>query len=128
VLAAVALVAAGCGVRNSKPFTASASASCLRDQGFPQVTTNPDRIGLIAAFAEHGGLRATTPSGNVVTIAFTASPDAVASTEEAFRNHAPQSLREHLSDVMSANRNAVLVWTTTPDPDELDTTSRCLRN
>ena len=128
MLATLALLAAGCGVRNSKPFTAAASASCLRDNGFTQVTTSPVRVGLIAAFAEHGGLRATAPSGDVVTIAFTTSPDTVASTEEAFRNHAPRALRPHLSDVMSANRNAVLVWTTTPDPDELDTTNRCLRN
>jgi hypothetical protein len=28
---------------------------------------------------------------------------------------------------MQTNRNAVFVWTTTPDPTDLDTASRCLR-
>ena len=28
---------------------------------------------------------------------------------------------------MMTNRNAVLVWTITPKPDELDTAERCLK-
>jgi hypothetical protein len=127
VLVAVCALAAGCGVRSSKPFTAKGSASCLSSHGFTRVTTNPGAVGFIAGFADHGGLRAASPSGNILTIAFTESPDAVASTEEAFRSHAPKSLRSHMSDIMSANRNAVLVWTITPDPGELDTADRCLR-
>jgi hypothetical protein len=127
-LVLVVLVAAGCGVRNSKPLTAAASAPCLRGHGFRHVTTKPGEVGLIAAFADNGGLRATSPSGNELTVAFTRGDDGVESTEEAFTNHAPPCYRSHMSDIMSANRNAVLVWTTTPDPDELDTANRCLRS
>jgi hypothetical protein len=126
-LAVVALLAAGCGVRNSKPFTADLTAPCLRSHGFTGVTTAIGDVGLIAGFAEHGGIRARSASGNVLTIAFAADPASVDSTEEAFRNHAPESLRPHLSTIMEANRNAVLVWTTTPDPGELDTATRCLK-
>jgi hypothetical protein len=123
----VILVAAGCGVRNSKPFTAKASAPCLRSHGFTGVTTNPSDVGFVAAFADLGGIRARSASGNLLKIAFTASPDSVASTEAAFKSHAPKSLRPHISDIMGANRNAVLVWTTTPTGDEADAATRCLR-
>jgi hypothetical protein len=127
LLLAVCGLAAGCGVRSSKPFTATGSASCLKSHSFTRVTTNPAAVGFIAGFADNGGLRAASPSGNILTIAFTDGPDAAGSTEEAFRAHAPKSLRPHMSDIMTANRNAVLVWTTTPDPGELDTAERCLK-
>jgi hypothetical protein len=127
LLLLVALLAGGCGVRNSKPFTAKASAGCLESKGFTGVTMNPRKVGFIAGFAENGGLRASSPSGNAVTIAFAADADSVASTENAFKLRAPKSLRPHMSDILRTNRNAVLVWTVTPKPDELDTAMRCLR-
>ena len=126
IVLAVVLVAAGCGVRNSNPFTAKSTAPCLVKKGFTGVTTKLTEVGFIAGFADHGGLKATSPAGNTVTIAFTASPDAVASTEQAFRTHAPPAVRPHIADIMSANRNAVLVWTTTPSAADLDTANRCL--
>jgi hypothetical protein len=127
LLAALAVLAAGCGVRNSKPYTAAGSKDCFVDKGFREVTTAPAKVGFIAGFAENGGLRATSPSGNVLTIAFTASEESTASTEQAFRSRAPKSLRPHMSDIMRVERNAVLVWTITPDPGEYDTARRCLR-
>jgi hypothetical protein len=126
LLLAFCVLVAGCGVRNSKPFTATGSAGCLKDHAFTRVTTNPALVGFIAGFADRGGIRAASPSGNILTIAFTESPDTVKSTEEAFRSHAPKSLRSHMSDIMTTNRNAVLVWTITPKPEELDTAQRCL--
>jgi hypothetical protein len=124
---AVALLAAGCGVRTTKPFTATGTAGCLRSHGFTAVTTNPGQVGFIAGFADNGGIKATSAMGNVLTIAFTADADSTASTQQAFRSHAPKSLRPHMSDIMQTNRNAVLVWTTTPDPGELDAATRCLK-
>jgi hypothetical protein len=127
ILLLVAVVAAGCGVRNSKPFTAKNSAGCLKSNGFSGVTMNPGKVGFIASLAENGGLRADSPSGNVVTIAFTADADSAGSTEQAFKLKAPKYLRVHMSDILRINRNAVLVWTVTPKPEELDTAMRCLR-
>ena len=124
---AVALLAAGCGVRTTKPFTAKGTAGCLRSHGFSGVTTNPGLVGFIAGFAQNGGIKARSALGNVLTIAFTADSDSTASTEQAFRSHAPKKLRPHMSDIMQTNRNAVLVWTTTPDPGELDAATRCLK-
>ena len=127
LVVAVALVAAGCGVRNSKPFTAQGTVGCLKTHGFTGVTTNPGSVGFIAGFADNGGIRTRSASGNVLTIAFTADADSTSSTEAAFRSHAPKSLRPHMSDIMETNRNAVMVWTTTPDPGELDAATRCLK-
>jgi hypothetical protein len=128
LLLAVAVLVAGCGVRNSKPFTAKGSAGCLKSHAFTRVTTNPALVGFIAGFADNGGIRAASPSGNILTIAFTDSPDTVRATEDAFRSHAPKSLQPHMSDIMTTNRNAVLVWTITPLQDELDTANFCLRS
>jgi hypothetical protein len=124
---AVALLAAGCGVRTSKPFNAGGTAGCLKSRGFTHVTTDPTKVGFIAAFADRGGLRADSPMGNRLTIAFAADAGSTGPTEEDFRARAPKKLRPHMSDIMQTNRNAVLVWTTTPDPAELDTASRCLK-
>jgi hypothetical protein len=126
ILCALALLAAGCGVRTSKPFTAAGTAGCLRSHGFTQVTTNPGKVGFIAGFADLGGIRATSPTRNVLTIAFTADASSTGDTEDAFRAHAPKRLQGHITDIMSTNRNAVLVWTITPRSDELDTVNRCL--
>jgi hypothetical protein len=124
---AVALLAAGCGVRTTKPFTADGTAPCLKTHGFTAVTTDPSKVGFIAAFADNGGITAVSAMGNRLTIAFTADADSTGSTEQNFRARAPKGLRPHMSDIMQTNRNAVLVWTTTPDPADLDAASRCLK-
>ena len=128
IVVALAFLAAGCGVRNSNPFTAKASAPCLKGHGFTEVTTDPSQVGFIAGFADKGGIRAKSPSGNELTIAFTADAGSVDSTEQAFRTHAPKYLRPHMADIMETNRNAVLVWTITPDPNELHTAQLCLHS
>jgi hypothetical protein len=130
LLVAVAALAAGCGVRNSTPFSPTASAACLRSHGFTSVTTEPSQVGFVAAFADDGGLRATSPEHNILTVAFAADAQSssTSSLEDAFRSHAPKSLRPHMGDIMSVNRNAVLVWTTSPSSQDSDTVNRCLRS
>jgi hypothetical protein len=130
LLVVVAALVAGCGVRNSKPFTPAASAACLRSHGFTSVTTAPAQVGFVAAFADDGGLRATSPDKNVLTVAFAADAQSgsTSSLEDSFRSHAPKSLRPHMGDIMSVNRNAVLVWTTSPSSSDQDTINRCLRS
>jgi hypothetical protein len=122
-----ALLVTGCGVRNSKPFTADGTAPCLKDKGFKRVTTAFAKLPFIAGNAENGGLEATSTSKNVVIIAFAADADSVGSIQQAFRRFAPPAYKKHLSDVMRTERNAVMVWTVTPDPVELDVATRCLK-
>ena len=126
LLGVVVLLAAGCGARTSKPFTASGTAPCLKDKGFTGVSSAADKVGFIASFATNGGLHAVSPDNNAVTIAFTADPDEVESTERAFRKAAPPLIRAHLSDVLRSDRNAVVVWTTSPSDDDASALSGCL--
>ena len=111
--AARAAVAAPAAARAAfKPFTAKGTAPLPDAKGFTNVTTDPLKVGFIAAFAENGGLRAVTTDGNVLTIAFTADDtDGVASTQEAFTQHAPAGSARSMNDIMESERNAVLVWT-----------------
>jgi hypothetical protein len=125
-LALICVLVAGCGVRSSKPFTATGSAPCFTKKGFSKVTTDPNKVGFIAAFADNGGLRATTSDGNLLTIAFTLDDTTVASTKAAFRAHAPAKLRPRMNDIMESERNAVLVWTTSPSPQQLEDAISCL--
>jgi hypothetical protein len=127
-LAVAVLAAAGCGGGSSKPYTAVGTAPCLETKGFTKVTTRAARVGLIAAVAPNGGLRATSVSGNVVTIAFAADEGAAASTRQAFRRHASPKYRPHIGDVMESRRNAVLVWTVTPAPKLLADAESCLHS
>ena len=127
-LALVALLAAGCGVRNSKPFEAKSTAGCLAKKGFTGVSTDPARVGFIASFAPRGGIKATSPTGNVLTVAFAEDADTVADTVAAFKRLASPFYRKHISDILETDRNAVLVWSVTPDQDELRDAEFCLRS
>jgi hypothetical protein len=120
------LVLAACGGGSSKPYTAAATKACLTQKGFTGVTTSADKVGFIAAFAANGGLQAKSSTGNVLTIAFTQNTGSVAGTEKAFRRNAPPSLRPHMSDIMEAQGNAVLVWTVSPTAQELSGAEGCL--
>jgi hypothetical protein len=120
------LVLAACGSGSSKPYTAAGTKACLAKQGFTGVTTSPDKLGFIAAFAGNGGIQAKSPAGNVLTIAFTDGPGSVPGTEKAYRKAAPPSLRPHMSDIMESQGNAVLVWTVSPTSSELTTAENCL--
>jgi hypothetical protein len=125
---ALLLAAAGCGSGSQKPYTATATAPCLRAKGFKNVTTNPDKVGFVAGFAENGGLRATSKGGNALTIAFAGDSSGVPGTEKAFKQHASGVYKRHIADVMSSKGNAVLVWTVTPSQNQLDTAVGCLES
>ena len=84
------------------------------------------KVGFIAGFADNGGLRATSAAGNTLTIAFEADEAAVSSTKAAFSRNAPKRLRPHMHDIMESQRNAVLVWTTSPTPADLAAATGCL--
>jgi hypothetical protein len=122
---AVAALAAGCG--GAAPvYTSQGTAKCLTHKGFTKVTTDPAKVGFIAAFADNGGLKAKAPNGNVLTIAFTKDAASVGATESAFRAHASPFYKRRMHDIMESQRNAVLVWTTAPSQAQLTTALGCL--
>jgi hypothetical protein len=122
----LALVAAGCSAQSTKPFTAAGTVACLKKQGFTGVTQAPAKIGFIAAFAEHGGLIGTASDGNRLTIAFAADEEGAKSTQAAFKTQASPFYKKRINDIMQADRNAVLVWTTAPSQEQIDTVESCL--
>jgi hypothetical protein len=125
LFALLVVLAAGCGARNDKPFTAQGTIRCLTKAGF-QVSTKTSEIGFIAAVAPNGGLRATPKDRNVVTVAFEQDSASVPDAVAAFRKHASATLRPHFSDVVRTSRNAVMVWTTTPTDADDSTLEGCL--
>jgi hypothetical protein len=126
LLAGLALVAAGCGARSSTPYTAAGTVKCLKSKGFTGVTTDPVKVGFIAGFADNGGILAKAPGGNVVTIAFAGDATGAADTESAFKAHATPFYKRHMADIMESQRNAVLVWQTSPTQAQIDDALGCL--
>ncbi|HEY6605592.1 MAG TPA: hypothetical protein VIZ44_04545 [Gaiellaceae bacterium] len=124
VLVAVALLVAGCGNSEPSVYKAEPTAKCLRGNGF-RVTTDPTKVGVIAAAAPNGGLRAFEP-GNALTIAFGESSDDALGIQRAFRRFAPKRLRPNIDDVMRVQKNAVLLWTVTPPVEEMNKVFGCL--
>jgi hypothetical protein len=124
-LVALALLVAGCGDTEPSVYKAESTAKCLRGQGY-RATTDPSRVGVIAANAPNGGLRAFKP-GNALTIAFGSDSDDAIGIEHAFRRFAPAKLRPHIEDVMRTQKNAVLLWTVTPPLEEMNTVFSCLK-
>ena len=124
LLVLLALLAAGCGQKEGETFTAAGTVGCLRNEGF-KVTRAPAKIGLIAAFAANGGLLATK-GGNPVTIAFAADENDVKSTQAAVKNQASPFYKKRINDIMRVENNAVMVWTTAPSQDQIDTVVNCL--
>jgi hypothetical protein len=122
----VVLVLAACGGGGSKPYTAAGTKACLVQKGFTGVTTSPAKVGFIAAFAANGGIQGRSPAGNVLTIAFADGPSSVPGIEKQYRRAAPARLRPHMSDIMEAQKNAVLVWTVSPSQQELSVAEGCL--
>jgi hypothetical protein len=123
----VVLVLAACG-STSKPYTAAGTKACLVQKGFTGVTSSPAKIGFIAAFAANGGIQGRSPAGNVLTIAFADGPSSAPGIEKRYRRAAPPRLRPHMSDIMEAQKNAVLVWTVSPSQQELSDAEGCLHS
>ena len=123
----VVLALAACGGNSTAPFTADATATCLKTKGFA-VTTAEAKIGFVAAAAQNGGLRAVPADGNTLTIAFGADgKDAVQHLVPAFRRFASPHYRKRFADIFERKRNAVLIWTVAPTAEELQTAMACLR-
>jgi hypothetical protein len=125
LLLVLALLAAGCSSGEPSAFTAGPTAKCLRGQDY-RVTTDDSKIGVVAANAPHGGLRANEP-GNALTIAFAQDSDDALMIAGAFRRFAPKKLKKHIDDVLRIQKNAVLLWTVTPPQDEMDKVFGCLK-
>jgi hypothetical protein len=124
--AALAVLAvSGCGAKEAKTYHVDGTAKCLKDEGY-RVRTDADNLGVVAAAAPLGSLRAFE-SGNTVTISFGDDHREAVNISKLYRKFAPKKLRPHIDDVMEIQKNAVLLWTVTPPPDDHDKVFGCLK-
>ncbi len=123
-VAGIAVVVAGCGADAATPYTAKATAPCLRKAGF-KVSSRDEDVGVIAAAAARGGLRASV-KGEALIIAFGRDARDALDIARGYRRLAPKKVQKHLRDILSRQRNAILVWTVAPTQLQLQTVQKCL--
>jgi hypothetical protein len=120
----LAVAVAACGSSPIAPFAPQPTAECLRVQGF-SVSTKESDVGFAAAASPQGGLIARTP-GNTLVVAFGDTAADVPKIEAGFKRLAPR--RIDMSSIMESKRNAVLLWTVSPTPTQLDKALGCLKS
>ena len=125
VLLVPAFVLTGCTSGEPSAYKAGPMAKCLSGKGYT-VTTDDAKVGVLAANAPNGGLRANEV-GNALTIAFGQNSDDAIQIAGAVKRFAPKKLKPHITDVMRTEKNAVLLWTVTPPQEELDKVVACLK-
>ena len=125
LLAAATVALTGCGAKVVKVYRVDGTADCLRKGGY-RVRTDARKLGLVAASASGGALRAFE-EGNTVTISFGASHTEAVNISNLYRRFAPKRLRPHIDDVMRVRKNAVLLWTITPPVEEENKVDDCLQ-
>ena len=121
----LAIAVSGCGSNAVDAYHVDATAKCLRGAGW-RVRTDADNLGVVAAAAPLGSLRASEP-GNTVTISFGNDHREALNISGLYRRFAPKKLRPHIDDVMEIQKNAVLLWTITPPAGDHDTIVGCLK-
>jgi hypothetical protein len=120
-----AVIAAGCGNPVHKHYSVRETASCLRGVGYA-VNTNAPELGPVENSATEGALLASKP-GNAVRMTFSQNHREAVNIEAAYHRFVKPTLRRHLGDVLSAQKNATLLWTVTPASDEQQRVLGCLR-
>jgi hypothetical protein len=121
----LAAAAVGCGNPIHTHYGVKGTAACLRKLGY-SVDTNAAKLGPVEGSATEGALLATEP-GNAVRITFSEDHAQALNIVAAYRRFVPKRERKHLGDVLSSQRNATLLWTITPPPDELQRVRNCLQ-
>jgi hypothetical protein len=121
----LAAAVAGCGNPVHTHYGVKGTAACLRKLGYT-VETNAAKLGPVEGSATQGALLAKEP-GNAVRITFSDNHGEAQNIEAAYRRFVPKKERKHLGDVLSSQRNATLLWTITPPPDELQRVRNCLQ-
>ena len=122
---ALVVVLAACGNPVHSHYSVDQTAPCMSKLGY-DVDTNAASLGPVEASAAEGALRAKE-SGNAVVITFAEDASGTRSLEAGYRRFVPKHVRRHIRDVMSSQKNAVLLWTITPPPDEMQRVLGCLK-
>jgi hypothetical protein len=123
VIAAIAVVAAGCGKPTAKLYTEQASSSCLQKAGA--------RVGgvgsadFVASSATGGAFHATL-ADNAVTVSFGQTLTDADNIDQAYRRFHSQNVG--IDDVLRAQGNAIMLWHQHPTDADLATVTGCLKS
>jgi hypothetical protein len=118
-------LAAACGNPVHSHYGVKDTAPCLKKLGYT-VNTKAAQLGPVEDSATEGALLAKEP-GNAVRITFSADHAQAVNIMAAYHRVTPRKTRKHLGDVLSSQKNATLLWTITPPPDELQRVLGCLK-
>jgi hypothetical protein len=121
----LAAFAAGCGNPVHTHYGVKGTAACLKKLGYT-VNTNAAQLGVVEDSATEGALLAKEP-GNAVRITFSADHAQAVNIMAAYHKFVPRRVRKHLGDVLSSQKNATLLWTITPPPEEMQRVLGCLK-
>jgi hypothetical protein len=122
---ALLVLLAACGNPVHSHYSVKQTAPCLRKLGY-EVDTDAASLGPVEASAAEGALRAKE-KGNALVITFAEDASGARNLEAGYRRFVGKRLRGHLRDVMSSQKNVVLLWTITPPEAEMNRVLGCLR-
>ncbi|HVW88873.1 MAG TPA: hypothetical protein VHC01_05350 [Gaiellaceae bacterium] len=121
VVAAVALVAAGCGKPGTKLYTEQASAACLQKAG---VKAGPvGNSDFVASSATGGAFRAPL-TDNEVTVSFGETLTDADNIDQAYRRFRAKNVG--IDDVLRTQGNAIMLWHQHPTDADIATITGCL--
>jgi hypothetical protein len=122
-LLAAGLVAAGCNPAINPYGDVDATAKCLRGAGYKVRTHFND---FVASTASRGALRASR-NFNVLIVAFGDDAKEARSLRRAYQRFMRPRRARHIMDISEIEKNAFLLWTTTPSNEQLNVVVGCLK-
>ena len=120
LLLALVVLAAGCG--GTKRYSLAKTRACLAQKG----ARINGKLDFVASTATGGAFRALLRP-NFVTIAFGNSENDAKQLELAYHRFAFANVRKGLGDVLTRDRNAVLLWHEHPQDRDATLVTRCLK-
>jgi hypothetical protein len=122
LLAAVALLAAGCGGKTE--YSPAKTRACLQSRGAK--ITRPDRSDIVATSAVGGSFKAML-GDNWVTLVFGTDDGSGQNLADAYARFAFRNVRTGLPDVLRRYSNVVTLWHEHPQDADLSLVVGCLR-
>jgi hypothetical protein len=119
----VGALSTGCNPAREPYGDVRGTAKCLREAGY-SVTTNANDF--VASTASRGALRASR-NFNLLIIAFGEDASEAASLRRAYQRFMEKRRARHLKDISEIEKNAFLLWTTTPTDEQLRGVLACLK-
>ena len=121
VIAAIVLLAAGCGKPAAKLYTQQASSACLQKAGIQVGAVGTDDF--VASSATGGAFHATL-TDNAVTVSFGQTLADAGNIDQAYRRF--HAANVGIDDVLRTQGNAVMLWHQHPTDADIATVTGCL--